>query len=137
MQAASSIVYATPYFRGKGPSFHQNQSIYSYPCYLDFDIIRDYLVSCLGSDFAHSAVANRYHQVSSRILSSTSTSIPSAFKLDSYLQDIANTYDIEWLAEPRRQEMYLPPLLLIGLRAYVLKCQFSLRTIGSRCNHSC
>ena len=119
MQAASSIVYATPYVRGKGRSFYRNQFINSYPCHLDLDVIRDYLVSCLGSDFAHSAVENRYHQVSSRILSSTSASIPSAFKLDSYLQDISNTYGIEWLAEPRRQEMYLPPFLLIGLRAYV------------------
>jgi hypothetical protein len=31
--------------------------------------------------------------------------------LDSYLQDIANTYGIEWSPEPRPQEMYLPPLL--------------------------
>lgn len=119
MQAASSIVYAMPYFRGKGRSFYRNQSINSYSSYLDLDLVRDYLVSCLGSDFAHSALDNRYHQVSSRILSSTSTSIPSAFKLDSYLQDIANTYGIEWIAEPRRQEMYLPPLLLMGLRTYV------------------
>jgi hypothetical protein len=118
MQAASSIVYATPYIRGKGRSIYRNQSINSYPCYIDLDVIRDYLVLCLGSDFAHSAMGNRYHQVSSRILNSTSTSIPSAFNLDSYLQDIANTYGIEWLPEPQRQEMYLP-LLLMGLRAYV------------------
>ena len=119
MQAASSIVYATPYVRGKGRSFLRNQSMNSYLCYLDLDVSRDYLVSCLGSDFAHSAVGNRYRQVSSRILSSTSTSIPSAFKLDSYLQDIANTYGIEWSPEPRPQEMYLSPLLLMRLRAYV------------------
>ena len=137
MQAASSIVYATPHIRGKGRLFYRNQSTNSYPCYLDLDVTRDYLVSCLGSDFAHSAIENRYHQVSSPILSSTSTSIPSAFKLDSYLQNIANTYGIEWSPEPRRQEMYLPPLLLMGLQAYVWQRQFSLRTIGSRCNHSC
>jgi len=119
MQAASSIIYATPYVRGKGRSFYPIQSTNSNPCCLDLDVIRDYLVSCLGSDFALSAVGNRYRQVSSRILNSTSTSIPSAFKLDTYLQDIAKTYGIEWLPELRRQEMYLPPLLLIGLRAYV------------------
>ena len=106
-------------FVAKVVHFYRIQSINSYPCLLDLDVVRDYLVSCLGSDFAHSAIENRYHQISSRILSSTSTSIPSAFKLDSYLQDIANTFAIEWLAEPRRQEMYLPPLLLMGLRAYV------------------
>jgi Regulator of Vps4 activity in the MVB pathway len=110
-QAASSIVYATPYVHGKGPPFYQNRWTNSYSCCLDLDSIRDYLVSCLGSDFAHSAVRNQYHQVSSRILRSTSTQIPSAFMLDSFLQDIANAYGIDWSPEPRRQEMYLPSFI--------------------------
>ncbi|KAF8797922.1 hypothetical protein BYT27DRAFT_7265063 [Phlegmacium glaucopus] len=88
MQAASNIIYATPYVYTK-----------------DLDVIRDYLVSCFGSDFANSAAKNRYHHVSSPILRSTSTSIPSAFKLDNYLQDVASAYGVDWSPEPRRQEI--------------------------------
>ena len=101
-QAASSVIYATPYVHSKG---------------LDLDIIRDHLVSCLGPDFAHSAIENRYHHVSSRILRSTFTPIPSTFKLDSYLQEVVNDYDIDWSPEPRRLEMYLLSFLPIGLRS--------------------
>ena len=107
MQAASSIIYATPYLRSKGHSFIKSVADEPYSFCLDLDVIRNYLVSCFGSDFARSAVENRYHQVSSRVLKSTSTPIPSAFKLDNYLQDIAKAYGFDWLPEPRRQEMYL------------------------------
>lgn len=120
MQAASSIVYAMPFVQAysRGRSFYQNRSTTSYPCHLDLDAIQDYLVSCLGLDFARAAAENRHHQVSLRTLRSTSTLIPSAFNLDSCLQDVAKTYGIDWLPEPRRQEMYLPYLLLMGLRTY-------------------
>ncbi|KAF8163193.1 DUF292 domain-containing protein, partial [Crassisporium funariophilum] len=91
VEAVSSVIHAAPFVNSK-----------------DLDAVRDYLVYRLGRDFARSAVANRDHHVSPRILKALYFPVPSAYQLDSYLQTVVESYGVKWLPEPQRYEMYAP-----------------------------
>ncbi|KAF4614546.1 hypothetical protein D9613_002985 [Agrocybe pediades] len=86
IEAASTIIYASPYVHSK-----------------DLDVIRRYLIQRVGHDFARSAMGNRDHHVSPRALKAIQTPIPSAFRLDAYLQQIAEAYNVTWSPEPSPQ----------------------------------
>ncbi|KAF9483904.1 hypothetical protein BDN70DRAFT_873304 [Pholiota conissans] len=86
LEATSSIIYSAPYIYTK-----------------DLDTVRMYLVQALGPDFARSAIGNRDHHVSRRVLEAIAAPIPSAFQLDAYMQDIAQRHGVTWTPDPPRQ----------------------------------
>ncbi|KAF9053556.1 hypothetical protein BDZ89DRAFT_1107262 [Hymenopellis radicata] len=71
----------------------------------DLHIVRDLLVQHFGDDFAPSASNNRDHYVSPRAIASLTTPTPSAADLDMYLLNIAKSYSVKWVPEPRRQDV--------------------------------
>lgn len=64
-----------------------------------------HLVQTLGPDFARSAIGNRDHHVSRRVLDAIAAPIPSAPQLDAYMQDIAQRHGVMWTPDPTRQSM--------------------------------
>ncbi|KAJ6547443.1 regulator of Vps4 activity in the MVB pathway-domain-containing protein [Mycena capillaripes] len=92
LEAASSIIFA-------GASQTESQEL---------EAVRDLLIQRLGEDFARSAVLNRDHHVSSRVVHALSAPAPSAANLDMYLLNIAKSYGVQWVPEPRRQDILIP-----------------------------
>ncbi|KIO04161.1 hypothetical protein M404DRAFT_555619 [Pisolithus tinctorius Marx 270] len=87
-EAASTIVYAAPSADSK-----------------DLSLVRDVLVQRLGRTFAHSAVANSQKTVSKQVLDILSSSAPTAAQMDACLVKIADTYNVKWTPQPRRQDI--------------------------------
>ncbi|KAF5330803.1 hypothetical protein D9619_005797 [Psilocybe cf. subviscida] len=85
VEAASTVIYSAPYVQTK-----------------DLDAIRVSLVQRLGPDFTRSAVGNRDQHVSRRALKAITVPIPSAFQLDSYMLNVAESYNISWIPEAPR-----------------------------------
>ncbi|KAJ6455699.1 regulator of Vps4 activity in the MVB pathway-domain-containing protein [Mycena sanguinolenta] len=71
----------------------------------ELEAVREILIQRLGEDFARSAVLNRDHHVASRVVHALSAPSPSAANLDMYLLNIAKQYGIQWVPEPRRQDI--------------------------------
>ncbi|KAK7014965.1 DUF292-domain-containing protein [Favolaschia claudopus] len=89
LEAASSIIYA-------GGTQTESKELQT---------VREILVQRLGEDFARSAVLNSEHHVSSRVVHALSAPSPSAANLDMYLLNIAKLYGVQWMPEPRRQDI--------------------------------
>ncbi|KAF8212364.1 regulator of Vps4 activity in the MVB pathway-domain-containing protein [Mycena galopus ATCC 62051] len=89
LEAASSIIFA-------GASQTESKELMT---------VREILIQRLGEDFARSAVLNRDHHVSSRVVHALSAPSPSAANLDMYLLNIAKLYGVQWVPEPRRQDI--------------------------------
>ncbi|KAJ6596779.1 regulator of Vps4 activity in the MVB pathway-domain-containing protein [Mycena vulgaris] len=89
LEAASSIIYA-------GAAQTDSKELYA---------VRDTLIQRLGGDFARSAVSNRDNHVSLRVVHAISSPSPSAANLDMYLLNIAKAYGVQWMPEPRRQDI--------------------------------
>lgn len=106
LEATSTIIYSAPYILTKGTE-HSALSSPSPNAPLDLDTVRTHLVQALGPDFARSAIGNRDHHVSRRVLEAISAPIPSAFQLDAYMQDIAQRHGVTWTPDPPRQSMYV------------------------------
>ncbi|KAJ7685069.1 regulator of Vps4 activity in the MVB pathway-domain-containing protein [Mycena polygramma] len=92
VEAASSIIYA-------GASQTECKELLA---------VRDLLIQRLGEDFARSAVLNSDHHVSSRVVHALSAPSPSVANFDMYLLNIAKTYGVQWVPEPRRQDILIP-----------------------------
>ncbi|KAF8969987.1 regulator of Vps4 activity in the MVB pathway-domain-containing protein [Flammula alnicola] len=88
IEATSTIIYAAPHVHSK-----------------DLDVTRSFLVQRLGPDFARSAIGNKDQQVSERVFKAISIPVPSAFQLDSYMHDIAQSYGVSWTPVPPRQSI--------------------------------
>ncbi|KAJ7343602.1 regulator of Vps4 activity in the MVB pathway-domain-containing protein [Mycena albidolilacea] len=91
IEAASSIIFA-------GGSQTESKELQT---------VREILIHRLGEDFARSAVLNRDHHVSSRVVHALSAPSPSAANLDMYLLNIAKLYGVQWVPEPRRQDILI------------------------------
>ncbi|KAF7363337.1 DUF292-domain-containing protein [Mycena sanguinolenta] len=89
LEAASSIIFA-------GASQTESREL---------EAVREILIQRLGEDFARSAVLNRDHHVASRVVHALSAPSPSAANLDMYLLNIAKQFGIQWVPEPRRQDI--------------------------------
>ncbi|KAJ7273592.1 regulator of Vps4 activity in the MVB pathway-domain-containing protein [Mycena haematopus] len=89
VEAASSIIFA-------GASVPESRELQA---------VRDILIQRLGEDFARSAVLNRDHHVSRRVVHALSAPSPSAANLDMYLLNIAKLYGVQWIPEPRRHDI--------------------------------
>ncbi|KAJ7470653.1 regulator of Vps4 activity in the MVB pathway-domain-containing protein [Mycena latifolia] len=89
LEAASSIIYA-------GAAQTDSKELLS---------VRDLLITRLGGDFARSAVSNRDNHVSTRVVHALSAPSPTAANLDMYLLNIAKSYGVQWMPEPRRQDI--------------------------------
>ncbi|KAJ7940766.1 regulator of Vps4 activity in the MVB pathway-domain-containing protein [Mycena leptocephala] len=90
LEAASSIIFAGTQTESK-----------------ELEAVRDLLIQRLGEDFARSAVLNRDHHVSGRVVHALAAPPPSAANLDMYLLNIAKTYGVQWMPEPRRQDILI------------------------------
>ncbi|KAI0319366.1 regulator of Vps4 activity in the MVB pathway-domain-containing protein [Amylostereum chailletii] len=88
VEAASSIIYATPYVESK-----------------EIQTVRDLLGFRLGSDFLRSATTNRDHYVSPKILRAVSAPPASAADLDTYLVGIARSYGVNWAPDLRPDDV--------------------------------
>ncbi|KAJ7632505.1 regulator of Vps4 activity in the MVB pathway-domain-containing protein [Roridomyces roridus] len=89
LEAASSVIYA-------GNAIPESKELQA---------VRDLLMQRLGGDFARSAVSNRDNHVSARVVHAVSAPPPTAADLDMYLLNIAKAYGVQWMPEPRRQEI--------------------------------
>ncbi|KAJ7046656.1 regulator of Vps4 activity in the MVB pathway-domain-containing protein [Mycena alexandri] len=115
VEAASSIIYA-----GATPESKELQTV------------RDLLIQRLGGDFARSAVSNRDHHVSARIVHALSAPAPSAANLDMFLLNIAKMYSVQWMPEPRRQDILIPLSELLDPESSPAVDMFRLRKLCSR-----
>ncbi|KAJ6630677.1 regulator of Vps4 activity in the MVB pathway-domain-containing protein [Mycena sp. CBHHK59/15] len=91
IEAASSIIFA-------GAAQTESKELQA---------VRDLLIQRLGGDFARSAVSNRDNHVSSRVARALSAPSPTAANLDAYLLNIAKLYGVQWVPEPRRQDILI------------------------------
>ncbi|KXN82515.1 TBC1 domain family member 13, partial [Leucoagaricus sp. SymC.cos] len=91
LEASSSIIFAAP--RAQIP---------------ELNVISDMISDRLGEDVARSARANRHNQVSPGVLRTTSRPIPNLSQLDSYLERVAKSYEVSWIAGPKRQNLVDP-----------------------------
>ncbi|KAJ7063188.1 regulator of Vps4 activity in the MVB pathway-domain-containing protein [Mycena amicta] len=71
----------------------------------ELQVVRELLIQRLGADFARSAISNRDNHVSPRVVHALNAPPPTASSLDMYLLQIAKTYNVPWMPEPRRQDM--------------------------------
>nr|GAT47209.1 DUF292-domain-containing protein [Mycena chlorophos] len=92
VEAASTVIYAGA----------------SQPDFRELQAVRELLVQRLGPDFARSAATNRDNHVAARVIHALNAPPPSAASLDAYLLDIAKTYSVPWVPEPRRQDLVKP-----------------------------
>ncbi|KAJ7172601.1 regulator of Vps4 activity in the MVB pathway-domain-containing protein [Mycena filopes] len=115
LEAASSIIYA-----GATPESKELQTV------------RDLLIQRLGGDFARSAVSNRDHHVSARIIHALSAPAPSAANLDMFLLNIAKMYGVQWMPEPRRQDILIPLSELLDPESSPAVDMYRLRKLCSR-----
>ncbi|KAF8120803.1 regulator of Vps4 activity in the MVB pathway-domain-containing protein [Boletus edulis] len=89
IEAAASIIHAAP---GIGES-------------KDLNAVREVLIQRLGPAFAQTASASRNNHVSPRVMQILSSPPSTASKMDAYLVDIAQTYGVKWVPEPRREDL--------------------------------
>ncbi|KAF7295030.1 DUF292-domain-containing protein [Mycena indigotica] len=67
--------------------------------------VRELLIQRLGPDFARSAISNRDNHVSARVVHAMNAPPPTAAGLDMFMLEIAKTYNVAWMPEPRRQDI--------------------------------
>ncbi|KAF9001872.1 regulator of Vps4 activity in the MVB pathway-domain-containing protein [Cyathus striatus] len=91
VEAASSVIFAAPYIQVK-----------------EMDIVRNILIQYFGRDFGRSALENKDHHVSPKILRAALSSEPTAGHLDNILYIIAQEHGVAWAPELQRHKLVGP-----------------------------
>lgn len=94
----------------------------------DLNLISDMITDRLGDEVASSARENSHKHVSPGVLRATSRQAPSSAHLDNYLENIAKSYGVSWIAGPRRQDLCVLTIadsfsLLTSVPVEPLHCQ--------------
>ncbi|KAJ7710027.1 regulator of Vps4 activity in the MVB pathway-domain-containing protein [Mycena rosella] len=116
LEAASSIIYA-------GAAQTECKELHA---------VRELLISRLGADFARSASLNRDNHVSLRVVHALSAPSPTAANLDMYLLNIAKSYGVQWMPEPRRQDILVTLSEILDPEASPVVDILKLRKLCSR-----
>ncbi|KAJ7098032.1 regulator of Vps4 activity in the MVB pathway-domain-containing protein [Mycena belliarum] len=116
LEAASTIIYA-------GTSQTEPKELLA---------VRNLLITRLGEDFARSAISNRENHVSIRVVHALSAPSPTAANLDMYLLNIAKLYGIQWMPEPRRQDILIPLSEILDPETSPVVDMFKLRHLCAR-----
>ncbi|KAI7868966.1 regulator of Vps4 activity in the MVB pathway-domain-containing protein, partial [Spinellus fusiger] len=94
-------------------------------------LIRDQLAFRYGKEFVLEAMENKSSHVNARVIAKMQVNAPDIYLVEGYLEEIARTYDIEWVSNVLSQEQSSDESDVDGNTAVVTPLQKSMAQSSS------